>query len=129
MLGKVTAFIKIRAKSADTWDIALFRLAQYSGDFRYDFNLFNHHSVDCWHVGRSPQCACVEARVRYLLLGSYLEEFRNTRHTTLFQDTMNRLVEHRQVDIAQHSRDVLQFIISVPETSQRATELMPFIPV
>jgi len=122
-LSKLVAFFKARSKSAEEWDVALFRLAFSSTNIKNNF--LSNHSVQCWHISRSVQCTCLDALMRYFSLEVYQEDLRNS---ALFQHANSRPLPDIQGDIARDSLVVLKFFLSLSETSPRAAELSSFIP-
>jgi len=121
LVSKVMAFVKRRAANALELDSAMFRLATSTVEFG-GFN--SYHSVDCWHIFCSPQCTCVDAFMRHLDFSTYQKVLADS---TLFQDARSRLVENTDAAVEKDSLYVLQFFLSLSKTSQRATELSPFI--
>ena len=122
MLSKVTVFVNHRIATAQEWDIGLLRLALSTTDFTYD--TLSYHSTHCWHVARSPQCICMRA---YGLNLPFIQYQQRLFNSTLVRHANSPLLANRQDNIPQDSLDVLQFIISLSETSQRAIELSPFV--
>jgi len=124
LVSKVTAFIKRRAANAHELDSALFRLVTSTAEFMDGRNFFNYHSVDCWHISRTPQCTCLDAYMRHIPFPDYQGVL---AHSTLFQDARSRLVENTDGSVAKDSLHVLQFFLSLSKTSERATDLSYFI--
>ena len=121
LVSKVRAFIKRRAVNALELDTALFRLAISTAEFK-GFN--SHHSVECWHISRSPQCTCLDAYMCHIPLVTYQGVLNDS---TLFKDARSRLAEDTTAGVAKDSLFVLQFFLSLSKTSQRATDLSYFI--
>jgi len=120
----VMAFIKRRTENAQEWDTAMFRLATSTAEFRSGTRLISYHSVDCWHISRSPQCTCVDAYMRHVFFSTYQKVLADS---TLFQDARSRLVENTDGGVQKDSLYVLQFFLSLSKTSQRTNELSLFI--
>jgi len=99
----------------------MFRLATSTAGFG---GFDSYHSVECWHIFRSPQCTCIDAYMRHIPLSIYQKVLADS---TLFQDARSRLVENTDASVAKDYLYVLQFFLSLSKTSQRATELLPFI--
>ena len=85
---------------------------------------FSYHTVECWHLARSPQCTCIEACLPHVLLDDCRKLF---REAALIEHA--RLVKERGADVAKDSLCVLKFFLSLSKTSLRATELLPFLPM
>ena len=113
---------KSRAGTAEEWDAALFRLALSTADFFHSFPSL--HSVHCWQFSRSPQCTCEGTYIRNLPLGNYQDALYDS---ILIRHGKSQLLPDWQGDIPHDSLVVLKFILSLSETSQRATELSSFI--
>ena len=124
LLFRVISFIKTRAGSAQELDTALFRLAISTAKFGDDTDILCYHRVDCWHVAYSLQCTCVEASMRNLGLLAYQDVLANS---ALFQRARSQLETNQQVNIAKDSLYSLECVLSL--SGQRASELLPFIPV
>jgi len=125
MLSKVTAFVKIRSEHAQQWDTALFRLALSSTSF---MAAFHNRSVYHWNLAQSfPQCTCRDTRMRNtaIRLARYQ---RGIHYSALFKDGRSRLVGDKEQNVAKDSLCVLQFFLSIPETSRRSSELPLFLP-
>ena len=99
----------------------MFRLATSTAEFR---GCYSYHSVECWHISRSPQCTCVDAFMRHIPLVTYQKVLADS---TLFQDARSRLVENTDGGVEKDSFYALQFFLSLPKPSQQATELSSFI--
>ena len=123
-LSKLVFFFKSRAATAEEWDIALFRLSLSLVNF--PFRDISRHSVQCWLVVRSAQCTCLDAWVRNIPIGGYQTIL---CQSTLLQRSKSRMLPDGQGDVAKDSLSVLQFILSLSETSQRAIQLSSFIHV
>lgn len=123
LLSKLTVFFKTRSATAQEWDNILFRLAFSTLDTSKIS--FSCHSVQCWHIVRSPECTCVHEYLRYSSFAQYQDCFRNS---IFAQHVNSQLVESKQ-DVAQNCLKLLQFFISLAETGHRATDLSPFLPV
>ena len=122
----MTAFIKKRVADAQELDAAIFRLAISNADFEDVMNVVTFHSVECWHVTRSPQCTCIDTWMPPVTLDHCRKLF---LESTLLQHARSQLVESRGDDVAKDSLYVLKFFLSLSKTSLRATELYPFIPM
>jgi len=120
--SRLVGFFKTRAKSAEEWDVALFRLAVSSNAFGLYSS--SYHSVQCWHISRSPKCTCIDAYIHNIKLDNYQS---NLRNSTLIQHAKSQLLPDDQGDIAQDSLVVLKFFLSLSETSPLAIELSSFI--
>jgi len=121
-------FIKKRVANAQELDTAVLRLAISTAEFRgeADHSWCSRHSVDCWHISRIPQCTCLDAFMRNIPLRYYQKVLADS---TLFQEARSHLVESIRAVVAKDFLDVLEFFLSLSKTSQRATEISPFIPV
>jgi len=126
LLTKVVSFVKKRVASAQELDTAVFRLALSITKFRdaEDYSWSSRHSVDCWHISRTPQCTCMDAYMHNFTFDHYQDALADS---TLFQDARGQLGENTDASITKDSLYVLQSLLSLSKTSQRATELSPFI--
>ena len=126
MLSKIQAFFHSRVAAAEKWDVALFRLTM---DRTTDSNFHwimggTLHSPSCLSGFNYPQCRCVRA-------------FQLCRHTFNYQEylpgltrpAVDQIISKEPIDFPRHAADILKFILSIGETSERAEELVYFIPV
>ena len=126
LLSNVAAFIKLRSEHAQELDTALFRLAISTTNNDVNPFAISYHSVECWHVARSPQCTCIDTCLPHVTLDDCRKLF---QESTIFQHARSRLVENRVDDVAKDALCVLKFFLSLSKTSLHATELSPFIPM
>ena len=118
MASKITTFFKSRLADAEEWDIAILRLT--FSDFSFGTPFISHHAVQCWHT--PSKCGCLDANAHSLLFFTYNYQL---SESTLAESVINPLL--RNCDPVHDSLDVLLFLLSLSDTSQRATELSRFI--
>ena len=116
--SKIALFLERRLADAEEWDVAFLRLAL--SDLSFDVTFHSFHAVQCWHT--SSKCGCLDAIAHALHTSTY-EIYLSS--STLVQSVITPLLAHRNP--AQDSLDILLFLLSLSETSQRATELSRFI--
>jgi len=117
--SKMKLFLESRLADAEEWDIAYLRLT--FSDLSFDRELFSsYHTVQCWHT--SSKCGCLDAFAHSLDISFYQNYL---PYSPLAQSVITPLLAN--CDPAQDSLDVLLFLLSLSDTSQRATELSRFI--
>ena len=116
--SKMKLFLERRLADAEEWDIAFLRLT--FSDLSFDGTFFSHHAVQCWHT--PSKCGCLDAFAHAFPLSDYQRYFSSS---PLAQSVITPLLGN--CDSAQDSLDVLLFLLSLSDTSQRATELSRFI--
>jgi len=118
MASKITLFFESRLADSEEWDIASLRLT--FSDFSFDGTLFTYHAVQCWH---SPsKCGCLDVIAHTLRFSTYQNYLSSS---TLAQSVIVPLLGNCVP--AQDSLNSLLFLVSLADTSQRATELSRFI--
>jgi len=118
MASKMKLFLERRLADAEEWDIAFLRLT--SSNLSFDSDIFSIHGVQCWHT--SSKCGCLDAFAHAFRISFYQSDLSSS---PLAQSVITPLLGN--CDPAQDSLDVLLFLLSLSDTSQRATELSRFI--
>ena len=124
LLFKTKAFFHKRSQFSQSWDLSLYQLLAFRLVTQWG-GAWTIHSVYCWHISQSAQCQCVRrAEVGYTDMSMCNSFFASS---TLVQDVLVGQVS-KQGGITELSLDILQFMLSLVKTPERAVELSAVIP-